>query len=139
MENQIKHTDQLRCERSKLTMNELCFDSDVFYDCQCFWGCRMETHAIYCHNSKWDGKPMKCRVEIQSDCEGFRVNEALNPRKAVNEMEYKVIAKAISILGLMCAADNAKIVDLLTGYLFNEEESGKIKQALKGGEKCQKA
>ena len=47
-------------------------------------------------------------------------------------VEYKTIAHLVSILGLMCAASPDKIIDLLTGYLFDEEEAGQIKQALTG-------
>jgi len=47
------------------------------------------------------------------------------------EREHKEIAHIVSILGLMCAAVPEKIIDLLEGYLFDEEEVGKIKQALK--------
>jgi len=79
--NQITHADQLRCDISTLTLNELCFDSDIFYDQSCFWGCRMESHAIYCHNSKFERKPMKCREENQRACDGFRENEPLENEK----------------------------------------------------------
>ena len=47
------------------------------------------------------------------------------------EVEYGIIAHLVSILALMCRANPEKIIDLLTEYLFDEEESGRIKQALK--------
>jgi len=44
------------------------------------------------------------------------------------EREYKTIAHLVSILGVMCSADPEKIINLLTAYLFDEEEAGNIKQ-----------
>ena len=45
-----------------------------------------------------------------------------------DEREYAVIANAVGILSIMCAANRDKIVDLLTGYLWDEEEAGSIKR-----------
>ncbi len=45
------------------------------------------------------------------------------------EIEYKVINNCISTLAVICTADFNKIMDLLTGYLWDEEEAGGIKRA----------
>ena len=45
------------------------------------------------------------------------------------EQEYAVINNTVSTLAVMCAGDTAKIIDLLTGYLWDEEEAGEIKDA----------
>lgn len=45
--------------------------------------------------------------------------------------EYQVIANAILTISTMCAANPAKTIDLLTGYLFDEEEASDIKILLK--------
>lgn len=44
-----------------------------------------------------------------------------------NELEYAVVKNAIQILSLMCAGNVDKITDLLTGYLWDEEEAWQIK------------
>jgi hypothetical protein len=82
MKEALTNTDQLRTEVANLTMNELCFDEDMFYDQSCYWGCRFGNHAVYCHNFGWKDKPMKCRKmffgvkEIENeDCAGFKENE----------------------------------------------------------------
>lgn len=41
--------------------------------------------------------------------------------------EYDTVAHLISALSSMCAAEPNKVVDLLTGYLWDEEEAGNIK------------
>jgi len=46
------------------------------------------------------------------------------------EQEYKIIGNCIKILATMCAADENKIIDLLSGYLWDEEEAGGIKLAI---------
>lgn len=83
-EQQIEHTDQLRCPVESLTLNELCFDSDIFYDQPCFFACRMDCHGTYCHNAEHDDKPMKCRLmpHEQGECDGFKKNEPLIERCA---------------------------------------------------------
>lgn len=48
-----------------------------------------------------------------------------------NEIEYAVIKNTVSILAVMCAANPNKIIDLLTGYLWDEEEAGAIKNTPK--------
>jgi len=47
------------------------------------------------------------------------------------QIEYRTIAHLVEILALMCAASPEKIIELLTGYLFDEEEAALIEQALK--------
>lgn len=46
------------------------------------------------------------------------------------EQEYKVICHCVGILATMCAADETKIIEILTGYLWDEEEAGSIKRIL---------
>lgn len=77
----LTHTDQLRTDVSNLTLNELCFDSDFFYDQPCYWGSRFGTHAVYCHCKKG---PMKCRrtwftsgQTKDEECEHFKENEEM--------------------------------------------------------------
>jgi len=48
------------------------------------------------------------------------------------EIEHGTIAHLVEILALMCAANPEKIIELLTGYLWDEEEAAQIEQALKG-------
>jgi hypothetical protein len=43
--------------------------------------------------------------------------------------EYKVIHNTVSTLAVMCAGDITKIIDLLTGYLWDEKEAVSIKHA----------
>lgn len=43
------------------------------------------------------------------------------------DIEYAVIANAVATLSVLCAADRHKIIDLLTGHLWDEEEAGGIK------------
>ena len=50
--------------------------------------------------------------------------------KSPEERQYIVCAHAVGILAVTCASDPAKIVDMLTGYLWNEEEAGHIKREI---------
>jgi hypothetical protein len=45
------------------------------------------------------------------------------------EIEYAVIANAVDTLSVLCAGDRDKIIDLLTGYLWGEEEASGIKKS----------
>jgi hypothetical protein len=45
------------------------------------------------------------------------------------DIEYAVIKNVVRILATMCTADEDKIIDLLTGYLWDEEEAGRIKRS----------
>lgn len=45
------------------------------------------------------------------------------------DIEYAIIANTIDTLSVLCAGDRDKIVDLLTGYLWDAEEAGGIKQS----------
>ena len=56
---------------------------DIRWDQPCAHGCRIETHAVYCHNTEWDGAPRKCRRSWYTggetrdeDCPGFKPREA---------------------------------------------------------------
>lgn len=44
------------------------------------------------------------------------------------ENEYIVIRNAINILGVTSSTETDKIIDFLTGYLWDEEEAGIIKR-----------
>jgi hypothetical protein len=48
------------------------------FDQPCRFGNRVDTHAVYCHNTGWALHPRKCRrtwytggEERDEDCEGF--------------------------------------------------------------------
>jgi hypothetical protein len=43
------------------------------------------------------------------------------------EIEHAVISNAVDTLSVLCAGSRDKIIDLLTGYLWDEEEAGDIK------------
>ena len=45
------------------------------------------------------------------------------------EIEYAVIANTVDTLSVLCTADREKIIDILTGYLWDEEEAGLIKES----------
>jgi hypothetical protein len=42
--------------------------------------------------------------------------------------EYMIIVNAISILTTVCSASPIKVTDMLTGYLWDEEEASDIKE-----------
>jgi hypothetical protein len=46
------------------------------------------------------------------------------------DLEYQAIAMQVCALSFNCVADPVKTVDLLTGYLWDEEEARKIKKHL---------
>ena len=55
---------------------------DVHWDQPCKYGCRIDVHAVYCHNLTWMDAPRKCRRswytgdEVKDeDCPGFKRNE----------------------------------------------------------------
>lgn len=43
--------------------------------------------------------------------------------------EYAIISNAVDILSVQCAGNRKKIIDLLTGYLWDEEEAEGIKKS----------
>lgn len=45
------------------------------------------------------------------------------------QIDYAVIKNTIANLAVICAADENKIIDLLTGYLWCEEAAGGIKES----------
>ena len=45
------------------------------------------------------------------------------------QREYKTVHKLIETLASMCAGSDKAIIENLTGYLWDEEEAGKIKAA----------
>jgi len=50
-------------------------------------------------------------------------------QELAQEREYRTVSYLVSTLANMCAGSPNKIIDLLTGYLWDEEEAGKIKVA----------
>lgn len=54
-------------------------------------------------------------------------------KKRQHLREFQSIGKLIEVLALLCAGDTNKITDLLTGYLWDEEEAGMIKGAFNHG------
>lgn len=57
-------------------------DADVAFDQPCVFGCRVDTHAVYCHNEGWPNAPRKCRRNRtdyrHEDCPGYVPNSAMN-------------------------------------------------------------
>ncbi len=45
------------------------------------------------------------------------------------DIDFAVAKNLVRALAVMCAADADKIIDLLTGYLWDEEEAGAIKRS----------
>lgn len=45
------------------------------------------------------------------------------------DIDYAVIANVVNLLAVMCAANKDRIVEKLTGYLWDEEEAGEIKKS----------
>ena len=45
------------------------------------------------------------------------------------DIQYSVVSSLLSSLCTMCAGGKDKTIDLLTGYLWDEEEAGDIKRA----------
>lgn len=56
-------------------------DDDCAFDQPCYFGHRVETHAVYCHNDAWPDSPRKCRRRKDDpdfrheDCPGFAPNK----------------------------------------------------------------
>ena len=44
------------------------------------------------------------------------------------KQEYEIICNLVSALAVICRGDDNTIVDMLTGYLWDEEEAGSIKE-----------
>ena len=45
------------------------------------------------------------------------------------QVEYAVIKNLVRTLSVMCASNEDKVIDLLTGYMWDEEEAGEIKKS----------
>ena len=43
--------------------------------------------------------------------------------------EMAAVKSTVKTLAALCAADDEKIIDLLTGYLWDKEEAEKLKRA----------
>ena len=66
-----------------INLVEMCSD-DMAFDQPCKYGNRVEGHAVYCHNDKWENSPRKCRRTWyygrdekgmqDEDCKGFEPN-----------------------------------------------------------------
>ena len=52
-----------------------------------------------------------------------------------NKNEIQVVKLAVAILAVTCTALPDKIIDILTGYLWDEEEAGDIKNAFEPNRK----
>ena len=63
-------------------------------------------------------EPHKAKVEEVLKAAGIPTQE---------EKEYRVCRNAVA----MCAADEGQIIDLLTGYLWSEEEASQIRNIRK--------
>ena len=64
-------------------------------------------------------EPHKAKVEEVLKAAGIPTQE---------EKEYRVCRNAVAILAEMCAADEGQIIDLLTGYLWSEEQIRNIRK-----------
>lgn len=51
------------------------------------------------------------------------------------EREYRTVSYLVSTLANICEGSPNKIIDLLTGYLWDKEEAGAIKESNMGGSK----
>lgn len=49
--------------------------------------------------------------------------------EALQKREYKTVYLLIATLANICCATEEKIIELLTGYLWDEEEAGQIKRS----------
>ena len=47
------------------------------------------------------------------------------------QIEYKTLAHLVSAIGVMCALNPEKIIELLEGWAWDEQEAGSIRAALK--------
>lgn len=70
-------------DRSLNIVEMVADDDDCAFDQPCAHGHRVETHAVYCHNSEWADAPRKCRRTWYTggkvrdeDCPGFKPNPA---------------------------------------------------------------
>jgi len=50
-------------------------------------------------------------------------------QELAQEREYRTVSYLISTLANICSGSPNKVIDLLTGYLWDEEEASKIKDA----------
>ena len=46
-----------------------------------------------------------------------------------DDIDYAVIKNVINILCVLCAADTNRVIDSLTGNLWDKEEAGRIKES----------
>ena len=65
----------------KMTTNnivEMTADEDCAFDQPCYFGYRVDTHAVYCHCDAWPNSPRKCRRNRANyrheDCPGYVPN-----------------------------------------------------------------
>ncbi len=63
-------------------------DDDCAFDQPCKHGHRVDSHAVYCHNEDWPGRPRKCQRTWSTggnvrdeDCPGFAPNPEYKPVK----------------------------------------------------------
>ena len=67
------------------------------------------------------------RGELDSNATMNTETDEAEEQKA--RREFRTAWLLVAALSEMCAADPMKTVDLLTGYLWDEEEAGRIKEA----------
>lgn len=53
----------------------------------------------------------------------------MTEQELAQQREYRTVSYLVSTLANMCAGSPNQIIDLLTGYLWDEEEAGSIKIA----------
>ena len=74
----------------------------------------------------WDDyNDYKCR------CESIPIEPLVMPtlKEIKEKQEYKTVYLLIATLANLCAATEERIIDLLTGDLWDEEEAGQIKRS----------
>ena len=60
------------------------------------------------------------------------MNEELERFKNMqNDTDCQILAKQIEMMSLICAGNPHKVVDLITGYLWDEKEADNIKRYIK--------
>ncbi len=113
--------------RGALTLNELCEDTDHAYDQSCYWGHRVGSHAVYCHNP--NSPCGKCRNTWSQggrdeDCEWFKENNKIE--RSERMIELRVGQKWV----INDDVDNpfnetlAEIVDIERGWVKYSYTSG---------------
>jgi hypothetical protein len=64
------------------------------------------------------------------ECWVIRIlGKIMTEQELAQQREYRTVSYLVSTLANVCAGSPNKVIDLLTGYLWDEEEAGRIKAA----------